>query len=108
MLRDRAEGWSLASLMQKYNVKSHRSIVYLCQKHHVYPPAKPTILYHVMPIELTLTIRSAIRQFPTERTRVQHTFKKREQTVEKVSWWCVEDFVKQGNYKSTPMYSFTL
>lgn len=108
MLLDRAAGWSLASLMRKYNVKSHRSIVYLCQKHHVYPPAKPVVLYHAMNPELAITIRTVVRQFPTEKKRSVFDFKKRQQLVETVGWWTVEQFVKQNNCQTVSIYSWTL
>lgn len=108
MLHDRATGWSLASLMQKYHVKSHRSIVYMCQKHNVFPMKKPLVIYHVLPIPLALTIRRAVKSFLFCVSKVVSIQYQNTKLVDKISWYAVESFVRDKNVRTKPMYSFAL
>ncbi len=49
-----------------------------------------------------------VRTFPTERQFKPELQKKRELIMDRVSWWVVEQFVKEGNYRGKPAYSFSL
>lgn len=108
MLKDRQEGWSLASLAHKYNVKSNRSIVYLCQKNNVYPPLKPKVIYYTIAPDLAIIFRHTVKHFSIQQQFEPQINKKRSELLDRSNWWCVEEFVKKGNYSGKPMYSFSL
>lgn len=100
MLQLRRDGWSTVALAHKYNVSSHRPILYQCKKNGI-TNVQLSHYYHAIPAALHYTIRKAVRDFPLGR-QISRYVKDRKLT-EIVAWRSVEQHLIDTHFKTKPM-----
>ncbi len=100
MLQLRKSGWSTVALAHKYNVSSHRPILYQCKKHGIHE-VEVSHYYHAIPAGWRYTIRKAVRDFPLGRQIARYV--KDRKLTEIIAWRSVEQHLIDTNFKTKPM-----